>query len=117
MKRLTEDSVTGETYIKQCASSCPYDGDFCGTDECPVLNKVADKLGEYEWLEEEGLLVKLPCKVGDTVYHVAGGRILEVENVDLFFLLLSVAESRFGNTVFLTCEEAEKKLKEMKNEP
>lgn len=26
MERLTEDSVTGETYIKHCASSCPYDG-------------------------------------------------------------------------------------------
>lgn len=48
MERLTEDSVTGETYIKQCASSCPYDGEYCGTDECPVLNKAADKLGEYE---------------------------------------------------------------------
>lgn len=48
MGRLTEDSVTDETYIKQCASSCPYDGDFCGTDECPVLNTVATKLGEYE---------------------------------------------------------------------
>lgn len=52
MERLTEDSVTGETYIKQCASSCPYDGDFCGTDECPVLNAVADKLGEYELIQE-----------------------------------------------------------------
>lgn len=67
MERLTEDSVTGETYIKHCASSCPYDGDFCGTDECPVLNAVSDKLGEYERAEEQGLLVRLPCKVGDTV--------------------------------------------------
>ena len=68
MERLTEDSVTGETYIKQCASSCPYDGDFCGTDECPVLNAVADKLGEYERAEEQGLLVRLPCKVGTEVF-------------------------------------------------
>ena len=70
MGRLTEDSVTDETYIKQCASSCPYDGDFCGTDECPVLNAVADKLGEHERLEEQGLLVRLPCKVGDDVYII-----------------------------------------------
>ena len=68
MERLTEDSVTGETYIKQCASSCPYDGDFCGTDECPVLNAVADKLGEYERVEEQGLLVRLPIKIGDMVW-------------------------------------------------
>ena len=71
MERLTEDSVTGETYIKQCASSCPYDGDFCGTDECPVLNAVADKLGEYERAEEHGLLVRLSCKVGDTVWDLS----------------------------------------------
>ena len=68
MERLTEDSVTGETYIKQCASSCPYDGDFCGTDECPVLNAVADKLGEYERAEEQGLLMRLSCKVGTEVF-------------------------------------------------
>lgn len=114
MERLTEDSVTGETYIKQCASSCSYDGDFCGTDECPVLNMVATKLGEYERAEEQGLLVRLPCKVGDTVYYTVNNRILEVENVNLFFLLLSVAEGRFERTVFLTREEAEKKLEEMK---
>lgn len=71
------------------------------------------KLAVYEDAEEQGLLLRLPCKVGDTVYHIAGRRILEVENVDLFFLLLSVAEGMFGKTVFLTCEEAEAKLKEM----
>ena len=71
------------------------------------------KLCEYEDLEEQGLLLKLPCKVGDTVYHVVQGRIVEVSNVDLFFLLLSVAENRFNNSVFLTKSEAEQKLKEM----
>lgn len=30
--------------------------------------KYYDKLAEYEDLEEQGLLVKLPCKVGDTAY-------------------------------------------------
>ena len=30
--------------------------------------KVIDKLGEYEDAEENGLLVRLPCKVGDTVW-------------------------------------------------
>ena len=54
---------------------------------------------------------RMPCKVGDTVYHIVGRIILEVENVDLFFLLLSVAEGRFGETVFLAKEEAETMLK------
>lgn len=71
MERLTEDSVLeGRAWIKRCASDCPYDGEYCGTDECPVLSAVSNKLGEYERAEEDGLLVRLPCKVGDTVWVV-----------------------------------------------
>ena len=33
-------------------------------------NKVLRKLADYEDLEEKGLLLKLPCKVGDTVYLI-----------------------------------------------
>lgn len=166
MGRLTEDSVTDETYIKQCASSCPYDGDFCGTDECPVLNAVADKLGEYERLEEQGLLVRLPCKVGDIVY--VDSTILPIEDMECYedidnkipsYFQGRVVSFRFaqrnwtkiavkakwlyewiddetgpesdyiecekkftiplsmiGKSVFLTREEAKKKLEEMQND-
>lgn len=34
--------------------------------------QVANKLGELEDLEEKGLLLKLPCKPGDTVYQITG---------------------------------------------
>ena len=137
MERLTEDSVTGKTYIKQCASSCPYDGDFCGTDECPVLNTVATKLGEYERAEEHGLLVRLPCKVGDTVYRVNAGAkqpIIPMTVSEIHFLYYKnervvrfdaigkedMGESCYrlediGRIVFLAREEAEKMLEEMKN--
>ena len=80
------------------------------------LKEYRDLLEEYRDLEEQGLLLRLPCKVGDTVYHVVQGRIVEVSNVDLFFLLLSVAENRFNNSVFLTQAEAEQKLKEMESD-
>ncbi len=33
------------------------------------IGDVANKLAEYEDLEEQGLLLKLPCKVGDTIYY------------------------------------------------
>lgn len=79
-----------------------------------AIADLREKLKEYEDLEEQGRLIKLPCKVGDTVYHVVQGRIVEVSNVDLFFLLLSVAENRFNNSVFLTKAEAEVKLKELR---
>ena len=79
-----------------------------------AMADLRERLKEYEDLEEQGRLIKLPCKVGDTVYHVVQGRIVEVSNVDLFFLLLSVAENRFNNSVFLTKSEAEAKLKELR---
>lgn len=79
-----------------------------------LTDEDVDKWEEYKQLEEQGRLIKLPCKVGDTVYHVVQGRIVEVSNVDLFFLLLSVAENRFNDSVFLTKSEAEAKLKELR---
>lgn len=79
-----------------------------------VAIQALKKFKAYEDLEEQGRLIILPCKVGDTVYHAVQGRIIEVSNVDLFFLLLSVAENRFNNSVFLTKSEAEAKLKELR---
>lgn len=79
-----------------------------------AMANLRETLKKYEDLEEQGRLVKLPCKVGDTVYHIVQGRIVEVSNVDLFFLLLSVAENRFNDSVFLTKTEAETKLKELR---
>jgi hypothetical protein len=35
------------------------------------INRLNDILREYEELEEKGLLLKLPCKVGTTVYAIA----------------------------------------------
>lgn len=115
MERLTnrnygEISHTGRIipYSKHCIGCITKDCD------CGIVEDMVKKLADYEDLEEQGRLVKLPCKVGDTVYHVVQGRIVEVSNVDLFFLLLSVAENRFNDSVFLTKTEAETKLKELR---
>ena len=105
MERLTESNpswIDDELWERACEP------------DCEEIDAVYRKLKEYEDLEEQGRLVQLPCKVGDTVYHVVQGRIVEVSNVDLFFLLLSVAENRFNNSVFLTKSEAEAKLKELR---
>ena len=104
MERLTESNpswIDDELWERACEP------------DCEEIDAVYRKLKEYEDLEEQGRLISLPCKVGDTVYHVVQGRIVEVSNVDLFFLLLSVVENRFNNSVFLTKSEAEAKLKEL----
>lgn len=103
------------------AVGCPYHQNTYGCcfedGELYWLKDVAELLEElksYKDLEEQGLLMRLPCKVGDTVYYTINNRILEVD-VNLFFLLLSVAEGRFGRTVFLAREEAVNKLEDMNN--
>ena len=84
-------------------------------DSCPI-QKAIEKLAEYEDLEEQGLMLRLPCKVGTQVWKIkecsGGGRIPnwhEIYNVNFALELLS----DFGETVFLTKEEAEQALAEM----
>lgn len=42
----------------------------------------AIKLAEYENLEEQGRLIKLPCEVGDTVY--VDNTILPIEDMECY---------------------------------
>lgn len=75
--------------------------------------KAIDKLGEYEDAEENGLLVRLPCKVGDTVYQVAAERIYESKIKQVIYDVghFGFDESAIGTSVFLTKGEAEQALK------
>ena len=41
---------------------------FLDSSKLPSYESIYEKLRKYEDVEEQGLLVKLPCKVGDTVY-------------------------------------------------
>lgn len=95
---------------------------------CKWYTKAIEKLKFYEDLEEQGRLIKLPCKVGDTVYGISMGKIitLTVNEISIFYLkgekIINVkcqsndefrnyVEREFGKTVFLTKSEAESKLK------
>lgn len=99
------------------------------------IRAVLKKLADYEDLEEQGLLIRLPCKVGDTVYRVNAGAkqpIIPMTVSEIHFLCYKneravrfdaigkedMGESCYrlediGRIVFLTREEAEKKLEEM----
>lgn len=74
-----------------------------------ALQKILDRLAAYEDAEEQGLLVRLPCKVGDTVYI----HWFEHDNVEVVEKPFSYGMIPYmGETVFLTREEAEAALKE-----
>lgn len=75
----------------------------------------ADKWQEYKDLEEQGLLVRLPCKVGTEVYYILGIPNKTPCAIDKCVFELSDID-KIGESLFLTREEAEKKLEELKHE-
>lgn len=74
---------------------------------CYPAKKAIERLAEYEDVEENSLLVWLPCKVGDTVYQTDGVRIYESTIKEVIFDTENIAfdERALGKTVFLTREE------------
>ena len=79
---------------------------------------LANKLAGYEDLEEQDLLLRLPCKVGDVVYallvdeekfeHFHCG--VKIKKLDFDFWMIPL----LGKTVFLTQAEADEALRSMK---
>ncbi len=118
----------------------PYGRETEGTAE--LLIQMADKLAEYEDLEEQGKLWKLPCAVGDTVWDNDFGRPCSYEvtgfsfgnlndgfdeEMELNEVLVHYTDSdrcvsgrcpvsEIGKTVFLTKQSAEQALKEMEGQ-
>lgn len=127
MERLTERNplwIDDEMWERACEP------------DCEEIDAVYRKLKEYEDAEEQGLLLRLPCEVGDKIFlDFAGfGKDIDEFTVKDFHLdcfengetiLFCDYESNdstlsgqidvmeFGKSVFLTKEEAEAKLKEM----
>ena len=115
----SNDSV--ENYMKGNCMKC--------AEQHEKLAEWLEELKSYKEAEEQGLLVRLPCKVGEKLWCIVNGKIneLRVHHFDMpafgttdivfryadgFKLKRFVGE--MDKTVFLTHEEAEKKLEEMK---
>ena len=126
--------ATGEIlkdYIRgKDAVDCPYHQKTYGTcyedGELYWLKDIAELLEElksYKNLEEQGLLVRLPCSIGTTTWDIVGMDIrenvvsgIEYDKEDKWFLWANKNEclGELNELVFFTREEAEKKLEEMK---
>ena len=88
-------------------------GNAQGYESKMELVGLLEKLKEYQQLEEQGRLVKLPCKVGDNVWVIMTGMtgkhpVLFRQSFELSML------KHWGTSVFLTKSEAEAKLKELR---
>lgn len=82
-------------------------------DNAEYWLKACFKLKDYEDLEKQGRLLKLPCKVGDDVYYILGIPNKTPCAIDKCTFELSDI-NKIGKTLFLTREEAEVKLKELR---
>ena len=122
MERLTDKNAVGNYFYPKCFEKCDGLGASSKCDNCEIMTSVCEKLGKYEDLEEQGRLVKLPCKIGDKVWHISGRDIKEdvisgIEySYDGMFYIWSNEDTwlgGFNDIVFLTKSEAEAKLKEL----
>lgn len=94
--------------------------------------KASEKLAEYEDLEEQGLLVRLPVEIGTELFQPCADRKSIIRSIvinntitddDIYIGIVDergnerhYSKKSIGKTVFLAREEAEKELEEMKNE-
>jgi hypothetical protein len=125
--------------ISYCSFTyCDNEGK-CNIENVCYDKQLYEKLKNFEDLEEQGRLIKLPCKVGDTVYHecpystlLVGVQSYQITNIMISqnkkgewtrkyrAMLLRNGKTAdkqinfefndIGKTVFLTKEEAEKAL-------
>lgn len=95
-----------------------------------TFEKVFNRLAEYEDMEEQGLLLKIPCKVGDRVYFldichtaedfgkkfVSWGKVTKVSIAGMYVCLKTLTELPLAlswESIFTTREAAEKALEEV----
>ena len=121
MERLSDNAIeiVNELHTERLAYESEY---------VPMIDAL-NRLAEYEDMEEQGLLVRLPCKVGDTVYDISefvertpyaemyefhadyigigksddGRTVISIDCMDYYM-------DDFGRIVFTSREEAEKAL-------
>lgn len=121
MERLTKSGAISGKDINELLDES-NENQMCKT-------KAYYKLQEYEDLEEQGLLLMLPCKVGDTLYRLVPNLYREYVEIKIaqfvinkngiYFITdkgVSWSADKIGKTVFLTKSEAEQKLKEMESD-
>lgn len=140
MERLTNISKAGNAYYPKCFEEPCCGMGECLDDKCSLMIDVCKKLAEYEQLEEQGLIVRLPDDLFKKVYRITyeytecskfGEKFIDCENYNCncdcdsekkFYILESNLKlmlfcnyyNELDKTIFLTREEAEKKLEEMK---
>lgn len=147
--RESEDNMERLTYVAENGEVLFHPADLPDDEGITItqlakdgrykaLEEIAERLANREQAEEQGLLLRPPCKVGDTLYRVNKGAkepVIMMRVIQLYVKQLhkdrtviridaindnDMDESCYflediGEKVFFTREEAKAKLKEMEN--
>ena len=141
---ISGKEAVGCPYYQDTYGCCFEDGELYWLKDAAEL---LEELKSYKEAEEQGLIVRLPCKVGDTVwvvtspinvfdydeydgdaeyevyesflssvsYYASGEQFRIYAKVTNSFIAVYFRECDFGESIFLTREEAEKKLEKIQN--
>ena len=120
MERLTE-KIGNTNCVKGCGSNCKYGFQHCRTEDwenCKTIDDVIDKLANYEDLEEQGRLVKLPCKYVYYIVDINSPKYAMVMKQPIRELAIYDIENidKENCKYFSTEGKAEAKLKELRGE-
>ncbi|MGN1125210.1 MAG: hypothetical protein ACI4SM_03390 [Candidatus Gastranaerophilaceae bacterium] len=138
MERLTIKTPEGYDLKVLEYAYCDNYCDVQSEDSCKNcgIYEAIQKLAEYEDLEEQGLLFRLPVKIGDTMYtniktqswllvkeekpYEVNVAFISIDEESAFINVVYKNNSKFkfelseiGKTIFITKAEAEAKLKEL----
>ena len=109
----------------EACNKAPFTEDTMINLAAQALGVEADRLRELAEADKDGRVVVQPCKVGDKLYRVFAGEIIEhrVGRMKYFAIqgrwdietypFYPCVESSIGKTVFFTSEKAKKALQEM----
>lgn len=108
-----------DTNCRNCKQCKKVGRKYICNDMTACDEEIINRLCELEDKIENGTLIELPCKVGDTVYFIVKRRhkigfepYIFIKKTKLTFYNLKKVLDGFNYTVFLTKAVAEKKLKE-----
>lgn len=126
--------MTNKDYDRLTFQPSRHGGIICGIGLKANSEEIAERLYALEEMIENGALVFLPCKVGDTVWFVNEYRLekpieayivdtiilrsgiisIEVHQAEVPYGAGLIRNDYFGRNVFTTKEAAEKALEELK---
>ncbi len=134
MTRLTDRNKHGNAFYPNCFDG-PCQGNGCKVDCCDFDAKACEKLCEYEELEAQRKLIRVPAGIGDNVFdiieetvpehffYISTSKIKDVSAKGFWYADDCFEEwENVGNGIFLDWEEAGKeayrlneRLKEIRN--